>query len=160
MAPEKLPETAPATATARPVHRGPPAYVPPRGLAIAYLVFWLALGGVLLVGSARTLLAALQGGSGPGHLQSALLAGLAMVGALLFLVPKSMRLGGVILLVTFGLALGTHRREHPIPGRLLLCVAATVFVVAHGPVPMVWLRGSQRRASVPSPTGTPTSTRS
>ena len=145
MAPEKPTETAAAAARARPVHRGPPAYVPPRGLAVAYLVFWLVLGGVLLVGSARTLLAALHGGHGPAHVQPALLAGLAMVGALLFLVPRTLRLGGVILLVTFGLALGTHQREHPIPGRLLLCVAATVFVVAHGPVPMAWLRGRPPR---------------
>jgi hypothetical protein len=145
MATVKAPESESAKATTTPVHRGPPAYVPPRGLAVAYLVFWLALGGVLLVGSARTLLAALQGGHGPGHVQSALLAGLAMVGALLFLVPKSLRLGGVILLVTFGLALGTHQREHPIPGRLLLCVAATVFVVAHGPVPMAWLKARPPR---------------
>lgn len=146
MAPVEAPSAASQKPAAKPVHRGPPTYIPPRGVVIAYLFFWMALGLALAVSSAGTLLAALTGAQGSGQVQRALQSGVELVASILFLVPRTLRLGGVILLIAFGVALSAHAREHRVPGRLLLAIAATVFVVSHGPVPSAWLgpRGGRR----------------
>lgn len=117
--------------------------MPPRPLVYAYLALWMTLGILLLVASVRTCLAALHGNAhGPGGVHLALLGGVEAVGALLFLIPRTLRVGGVILLVTFGIALSAHAVAREFPSQILLYTAGTILVLAHGPVPMAWLRGA------------------
>ena len=124
--------------------------MPPRKLVYAYLFFWMTLGIVVFVASVQTCLGALHGTAhGPAGVHLGLLAGVEAIAALLFLIPRTMRVGGVLLLVTFGIALSAHAAAGEFPSQLLLYAAGTIFVLAHGPVPMAWLKGpgsTQRHA--------------
>lgn len=123
--------------------------MPPRRLVLAFLALWGTLGLVVFVASVQTCVAALNGtlhGAAPMHV--ALLAGVEAVAAALFLVPKTVRLGGIGLLITFAVALIAHALAGEFPIILLLYAAGTVFVLVHGPVPLSWVRG--RPAGAPA----------
>jgi len=115
--------------------------MPPRRLVLAFLALWITLGVVLLVASVRTLEAAVRGGHGPANAHVALLAGVEGIAALLFLVPRTMRIGAVGLLVTIGIAFAVHSLTGGFPTIYLLYAAATAFVLVHGPVPWSVLLG-------------------
>lgn len=69
-----------------------------------------------------------------------LVGGFEAVAALLFLAPRTMRLGAVGLLATFAFAFLLHAGRWQFRGDLLVYAAAVGFVAVHGAVPMSWLR--------------------
>lgn len=100
----------------------------------AFMAFYLTLGIVVFVQSARTALTA------AGLMSSAALnwhvlalAGAEALGALLFLWRPAVRPGGVVLLLTFAIAVTAHAFRGEFPGALLVYAAGTAFVMAHGP---------------------------
>jgi len=100
-----------------------------------FIVLHLTLGVVVFVASARTALAALQPGlSGGTNWHIVLLGTVEAIGALLFLLPKCTRVGGAVMLATFGIAIVAHALQREFPGNLLVYAAATWFVMAHGNV--------------------------
>jgi hypothetical protein len=121
--------------------------MPPRRLVLAFVAFWLTLGLVVLAASIQTFLAAVSGTvHGPSHAHLGLLAGVEAIAAALFLVPRTMRLGGIGLLVVFAVAFIAHALSGEFATTLLLYAAGTLFVLVHGPVPRGWLRRSQAGA--------------
>ncbi len=98
-----------------------------------FIVLHLTLGVVVFVASARTALAALQPGlSGGTNWHIVLLGTVEAIGALLFLLPKCTRVGGSVMLATFGIAIVAHALQHQFPAFLLVYAAATWFVMVHG----------------------------
>jgi hypothetical protein len=111
--------------------------MPQRGLVRAFLGLWWTLGAVLLVLSVRTALNALWPGPGGFDLHVALIASIEAVGALLFLIPRTMRAGGWTLLATFAAASLLHLAHGEFPWQLLIDAAGVLFVIVHGPVPLM-----------------------
>ncbi len=104
-----------------------------RVLRRAFVAFYLTLGIVVFVQSARAALAAAGLRSSAGRNWHVLaLAGTEALGALLFLWRPAMRPGGVVLLSTFAIAVTAHAFRGEFPGALLVYAAGTVFVMAHG----------------------------
>ena len=98
-----------------------------------FIVLHLTLGLVVFVAGARAALAALHAGLSGGTAWHIVLLGTAeAIGAVLFLLPKCMRIGGAIMLATFGIAIVAHGLQREFPGNLLVYAAATWFVMAHG----------------------------
>lgn len=97
----------------------------------SFIAFHLTLGQALLWASARTAIEALAAHdhSSP-HI--AALGILEAAGALLFLWPRTMRVGGVLLLLSIGLALFVHAAAGQFRGDLLVYAAGTWFVLVHG----------------------------
>ena len=103
-----------------------------------FIVLHLSLGLVVLYGSVRTALGALHAGvPGEPNWHLVLLGTVEAIGALLFLLPKCTRVGGAVMLATFGIAIVAHALQREFPGNLLVYAAATWFVMAHG---NVWRR--------------------
>jgi hypothetical protein len=112
--------------------------MPSRGLIRSFVVLWWALGVSLLVLSVRTLLVALHEGGHGLHL--ALLAGVEAAGALLFLLPRTLRMGAAGLLFAIAIAWLAHLHEQ-FRWDLLVYGAAVLFVAVHGPLtPEQWRR--------------------
>ena len=122
--------------------------MPPRRLVLAFVALWFTVGIVLFVLSVRTVLGGLHGheqGLGKVHLM--LIGGIEAIAALLFLLPRTLRIGAIGLLLTLGVAMIGHAMAGDFPFQLLLFAAATVFVLVHGPVPWSWVRGRGDRSS-------------
>ena len=98
----------------------------------AYLLFHAVLGVGLLVMSLETLVHALREFEG-AHRHLAFVGGLETLGAALFLIPRTVRWGGVLLLITLlgGFAVHLTRGEWPLS--LLIYAAGVWFVMAQGP---------------------------
>jgi uncharacterized membrane protein YphA (DoxX/SURF4 family) len=60
--------------------------------------------------------------------------------ALLFLVPRTLRLGAAGLLVTFAGVFLLHALRYHFRGDLLIDAVVVLFVAVHGSVPTSWLR--------------------
>jgi hypothetical protein len=92
-------------------------------------LFHFVLGLGLLVMSLETLLRAIH--SGHTHVHLALVAGIEAAGAALFLVPKTLRIGGALLLLTLLGAVVLHalQREWRVD---LLIYASGVWLVMSG----------------------------
>ena len=90
----------------------------------------LTLGLVIALESAQTLIHALRATTGHGHL--AVLASIEGAAALLFLWPRTMRVGGVVLTATFALAIVAHALRGEFRAPLLVYAVATLFVTMHG----------------------------
>src|SRR5262245_58154818 len=114
--------------------------MPSRSLMRSFLLLWMVTGAVLLVGSVRTVV---EGAGSHPNPHLVLLGGVEALAALLFVVPRTMRLGAIGLLVTIGIAFVVHTVMGQFRGDLLLYAATVVFVSVHGP-----LTGSQWRALV------------
>jgi hypothetical protein len=115
--------------------------MPPRRLVLSFLGLWFTLGLVVLYASVRTFVDAVNGTiHGPAHLHLSLLAGIEAVAAALFLVPRTVRVGGAGLLLTFAFGLLAHALTGEFQVILVLYAAATMFVMVHGPVPWSWVR--------------------
>ena len=113
--------------------------MPPRGLVRAFVVQWWTAGLLLLVWSVQTAQTALA--AGRTHDPHVALLGLVeAAAAVLFLVPRTLRLGAVALLLSFGVAFGAHALQAEFRGDLVFYAAAVLFVAVHGPVPLAWLR--------------------
>jgi hypothetical protein len=62
------------------------------------------------------------------------LASVEAIAAILFLIPRTMRLGAIGLLTTIFIAFGVHAVLHEFRGDLLLYGAAVLFICVHGPL--------------------------
>ena len=98
----------------------------------SFNAFHLTLGFTLLLFSARTALQALAPAAGHGDLHVAALAVVETVGAALFLLPRTLRIGGTLLLLTLGLAVLVHALSGQLRADLLVYAAGTWFVMVHG----------------------------
>ncbi|MFN2601873.1 MAG: hypothetical protein ABR582_03835 [Gemmatimonadaceae bacterium] len=113
--------------------------MPPRNLVRAFVVFWWTLGAMLLFGSVSTFL---QGRSEAGHLGAhlVLLGGIEGISALLFLIPRTLRLGAIGLLTTILIAVAIHATLGEFRPDLLVYAAGVFFVLVHGPVSIAALQ--------------------
>jgi hypothetical protein len=98
----------------------------------SFIAFHLTLGLTLLVLSVRTAIEALAAHASHASPHVAALGILEGVGAALFLWPRTVRVGGVVLLLSIGLALLAHAAAGQFRGDLLVYAAGTWFVMVHG----------------------------
>lgn len=110
--------------------------MPQRNLVRAFMALWWTLGVVLLVLSIRTALHALAPGWPGADVHAAVLGSIEAVAAVLFLVPRTTRAGGLGLLATFAVALLLHAAQGEFAAHLLIYAAGVLFVVVHGPIPL------------------------
>jgi hypothetical protein len=108
--------------------------MPPVSLVRAFIAQWWTAGFVLFLLSIRT---AYQGSDDP-HL--VLIGGFEALSALLFLFPRTLKIGAIGLLSTLAIAFLLHAARLEFRGDLLVYAAVVVFIAMHGPVPMSWLR--------------------
>lgn len=120
----------------------------PRTLKRAFLALWWTLGALLFWCSVRTVTGALTSPEAGAHSHVVILATLEAVTAVLFLIPRTMRVGGICLLVIFVIAFVLHAARREFASQLLLYAVAVAFVVVHGAPPRQWL-------SARSPDGAP-----
>jgi hypothetical protein len=99
----------------------------------AFIAFHLTLGLVLLFLSARATLHALAPTAGPVDPHVGVLALVEAFGAALFLLPRTLRVGGALLLLTLGLASVVHALAGQLRTDLLVYAAGTWLVMVHGP---------------------------
>src|SRR5215208_1554111 len=119
--------------------------MPPRKLLRAFLGLWAVTGLVLFVGSVDTVREAVVGRPHP-HL--AILGSVEAMAAVLFLVPRTMRLGALGLGIALGLALGLHAAVGEFRSDLLVYGAAVSFVAIHRPLRPDQLRAALGRVDV------------
>lgn len=98
----------------------------------SFIAFHLTLGLTLVILSARTTIEALVSPHTYSNPHVAALAMLEGAGAVLFLLPRTMRVGAVLLLLSIGLALLVHAAAGQFRGDLLVYAAGTWFVMVHG----------------------------
>lgn len=104
-----------------------------RPLVRAFLTLYVTLGLVVLVQSVQTILEAQRGaGAGPDRLHAVILGAIEALAALLFLVPRTMRVGAAALLAIFALAFGLHTLRGDLHLTLLVYSAGALFVRVHG----------------------------
>jgi hypothetical protein len=118
--------------------------MPNRNVLRAFLALWIVTGLALLVGSVDTVLQALGGRPNP-HL--ALLGAVEAAAALLFLVPRTTRVGAAGLVTTIGVAFVVHAALGQFRGDLLVYAAAAAFVGLHRPLSREQLRTALRGAA-------------
>jgi hypothetical protein len=107
--------------------------MPNRALVRAFVALYVTLGAVVLVQSIQTVLNARRGQLPPGDKLHALILGSLETGAaLLFLVPRTMRVGAAGLLAIFALAFLLHATEGDLHLTLLVYAAGVLFVRIHG----------------------------
>lgn len=107
--------------------------MPPKSLVRSFVVLWWTLGVAILVLSVGTLRHAL-GAAGLAARHVALLAIVEAAAAIVFLVPRALRVGAAGLLVVFAVALLLHAAELQMRWDLLVYAAAVLFVAVHGPL--------------------------
>jgi hypothetical protein len=95
----------------------------------AYRLFWTTLGIVILIESARPLLAGLVG-SGASSVHVMVLAMIEIVSAVLFLIPRTMPYGAWLLLAVFTVAAVVHLMRGEFPGHIFVYAAGTLLVLA------------------------------
>ena len=93
----------------------------------AFIVFHLVLGFALLWGSVHTVLHL-----GATDLHARVIGSVEALGAVAFLVPRTLRLGAVLLLVTILLALVVHAARGEWRPDLLVYAAGVLLVAVHG----------------------------
>jgi len=105
--------------------------MPEPTLRRSFIAFHLVLGLGLLYLSVRSAVHALAG-SGAADAHVAVVASVEALAALLFLLPRTLGAGGVLLLLTLGFATIEHLRLGQFRTDLLIYAAATWFVMVHG----------------------------
>ena len=98
----------------------------------SFIGFHLSLGVTLFYLSARTVVQAVHSGSGHLDPHLAIIGSVELIGAVLFLVPRLLRVGGALLLFSIGVAFLTHLAAGQFRGDLLVYATGTWFVMAHG----------------------------
>jgi hypothetical protein len=115
-----------------------------------FLALWWTLAILLVAYSARTAWLALTAPGGIDvHL--AILASAEAIAAILFVVPRTMRTGGVGLLAIFALALVLHGSKGEFEGQLLIYAVAVGLVLVHRSLP----RGASSDRAAQSISGAP-----
>jgi hypothetical protein len=105
-----------------------------RRLRLAFVVFHYTLGLVVLIQSLVTAYHAFATGAGPQQdPHVGILASVEAVAAVLFLVPRTVRIGGGLLLAVFAVAVAVHAVRGEFASTLVAYAAAVVFVMVHGP---------------------------
>ena len=111
--------------------------MPNPSLVRAFRLFHYTLGVVVLILSVQTVLDARNGGLPAGdRVHGLVLGSLEAVAALLFLIPRTMRAGAVLLLVIFTAAFGLHALRGDVALNLLVYATGVLFVREHGTVPL------------------------
>lgn len=103
--------------------------MPEPAIRRAFMVFHAVLGGALLVMSHNTLFHALHE-QGVSHLT--LVAALEMVGAILLLIPRTLKVGGLALLVVLVPGFVVHLTRGEWELQLLVYAAGVWLVMAYG----------------------------
>ncbi|HKN66564.1 MAG TPA: hypothetical protein VJW73_09820, partial [Gemmatimonadaceae bacterium] len=116
----------------------------PQRLLRSFLFLWVVTGVALLYGSVATARSALQTGA---HLNPhlVLLASVEALAAILFLIPRLMRIGAIGLLATIFVAFTVHAALHEFRADLVLYGAAVLFVMIHGSLTHEQLRAAMSR---------------
>jgi hypothetical protein len=110
-----------------------------RNLVRAFVLLWWTVGLVLLVASLRTL----KGGfAAKPPSPVTVLALVEAASAVLFLIPKTLRLGAAGLLLTLGVAFVVHLLLGEPRWDLLVYAAAVLFVAVHGALPKAQWRAA------------------
>lgn len=117
----------------------------PNRLLRSFLALWMVTGLVLLIASVVTVLEA-RPGSAHANAHVALLGSIEAVAALLFVIPRTTRIGAVGLLAALTVAVVLHAAIGELRGDLLVYGVAVLFVTVHGP-----LTDPQLRAAVSRP---------
>lgn len=120
--------------------------MPSRNLLRSFLALWLATGLMLLLGSATTVREAWIGAQ-HANPHVALLGGVEALAALLFLVPRTFRLGALGLLAAIGVAFAVHAALGQFRGDLLLYAVVVLFARVHGPLTAAQLRAALSRSA-------------
>ena len=115
--------------------------MPDPNIRRAFMLFHGVLGGALVAMSHNTLFHALHE-HGVGHL--ALVAALEMVGAVLLLIPRTLKVGGAALLIVLVPGFILHLTRGEWNWQLLIYAAGVWFIMAHG---ASWGRHPGREAS-------------
>lgn len=105
--------------------------MPPRALLRSFAAVWLVTGSTLFFLSFEALLRSLPISSAPNP-QLAILSGAEAIAALLFVVPRTMRVGAVGLLVTLGIAFIAHGMSGEFLPQLFLFASVVAFNLVHG----------------------------
>jgi hypothetical protein len=104
----------------------------PTAVRRSFIVFHLVLGLGLLVASGQTLAHALAPGNWPTHQALAIFAGVEALAAILFLVPRTLRPGALLLVLIAGHAFIVHGIGGEWRPDLAIYAAGAWFVFAHG----------------------------
>ena len=113
--------------------------MPSVNLVRAFVVQWWTIGIVLLYLSLKTVFAGL--GAGGGHnVHFVVVGAIEAVAAVLFLIPRTLRIGAIGLLLVFTVVLLIHALQLEFRGDIVIYAAAVSFVAVHGSVPTFWLR--------------------
>jgi uncharacterized membrane protein YphA (DoxX/SURF4 family) len=97
----------------------------------SFRILWWTLGIGILVMSVQTVLSA-RGMHSHDEIHAALIGTLEAISAILFLIPKTMRIGAVGLLLTIFIAFAIHTLMHHFRWDLLIYAAAVFYVRARG----------------------------
>jgi hypothetical protein len=97
----------------------------------SFAAFHIVLGIGILWLSVRTVVGAVRPEGGHHNLHVAALGTVEAVGALLFLLPKTLRVGAALLLLTIGTAAAIHAAAGELRIDLFIYAAAVWFVAAH-----------------------------
>lgn len=95
----------------------------------AFVALWMTLGVVVLIESARPLLQAISGSETVSQLV-VVLASVEILGAVLFLVPRTLKYGAWILLAVFAIAFVAHLAKGELAAPLLVYAAGTFLVLS------------------------------
>ena len=109
-------------------------------LARAFVVLWWTLGLVIFYLSVHTLVQGTT--SSPHDVHAIIIGGLEAVAALLFVVPKTIRIGAVGLLAIIALAFALHALRGEFAAPFLVYAAGVFFVLVHGPVGVTSFRNT------------------
>ncbi len=105
--------------------------MPPRNLFWSFLALWIVTGLLLLVGGVQSILQT-RGVSPPETPRFVLLGGFQAVAALLFLIPRTLRIGAAGLLAAITIVFVVNAGLGHFRGDLLLDGVAVLFVLIHG----------------------------
>ncbi|HEV2750584.1 MAG TPA: hypothetical protein VGV12_08690 [Gemmatimonadales bacterium] len=98
----------------------------------SFIAFHLTLGVALLYLSLRTAVQAFVSAGGHSDPHVGAVGVVETIGAVLFLVPRTLRVGGALLLLTLGLVLLVHALSGQFRADLMVYAAGTWFVMVHG----------------------------
>ena len=98
----------------------------------SFIAFHLALGLGLLAGSIQTLLHALAPENRHSHQHLALIAAIEAIGAILFVIPRTLRPGALVLVFIIGLAFLLHTVQGEWRPDLAIYAVGAWFVLVHG----------------------------
>ncbi len=98
----------------------------------SFIAFHLVLALGLLVLSVETLLHSLAPANLHSHQHLAVVAAIEGMGALLFLFPRTLRVGAVLLIVTIGTAFALHALQGELRPDLAVYAVGAWFVLEHG----------------------------